>query len=239
MLRLFFVCLISLPFIIYYMLKVVYIEKHDKSYDEARRYKIARHMIAIMKNNGGIKTKAFGTENLPEHGGYVMFANHQGKYDTLGIISVHKKPCTILIDEKRSHLLFANEFITLLKGCRMDKTNIRSQIKAIYQIIQEVSNGRRYIVFPEGGYKENHNTLQDFLPGAFKCAIKSKSPIVPVALINSYKVFDLTSWSLLPVTTQVHFLKPLYYDDYKELSSQEISSIVKEKINETILQYAS
>ncbi|MCR4902188.1 MAG: 1-acyl-sn-glycerol-3-phosphate acyltransferase [Butyrivibrio sp.] len=238
MIRLIWVILVSFPFIMYYSLKVSYIEKHGEAYDEARRYKIARHMVFIMKHNGGIRTKAFGIENLPADGGYVMFANHQGKYDTLGIIGSHSKPCTILIDEKRSHLVFANGFIKLLKGCRMDKSNLRGQVKAIYQIIEEVRAGRRYIVFPEGGYQNNHNKLQDFLPGAFKCAIKAKSPIVPVAIINSYKVFDLKSLSLLPVTTQVHYLKPLYYDEYKEMSSAEISEKVKSMIDKKIVECA-
>lgn len=238
MLRLVWVILVSMPFIMYYALRVTYVEKHRDSYDEATRYKIARHMVAIMKHNGGIRTKAYGVENLPKDCGYVMYANHQGKYDTLGIIGAHAQPCTILIDEKRSHLIFANEFITLLKGCRIDKSDIRAQVKAIYQIIEEVKKGRRYIVFPEGGYKNNHNSLQEFLPGAFKCAIKAKSPIVPVALINSYKVFDLSSFSLIPVTTQVHFLEPIYYEEYKRLSSVQISNIVKDRIGETIKKYA-
>ena len=37
----------------------------------------------------------YGMENLPKEGGYVMFPNHQGKYDALGIVYTHKKPCTI------------------------------------------------------------------------------------------------------------------------------------------------
>lgn len=236
MLRLFFVCLVSLPFIIYYMWLVGYIEKHENNYTEAQRYKIAQKMVAIMKRNGFIHTKVFGKENLPKDGGYVMYANHQGKYDTLGIINVHDKPCTIVIDEKRSRLIFANQFISLLKGCRLDRTNIRSQVKGIYSIIKEVKAGRRFIIFPEGGYKDNKNKVKDFLPGSFKCAMKAKSPIVPVVLIDSYKVFGINS--IRPVTTQVHFLKPLYYEDYKDMNSTDISNEVRNRIVETINSYA-
>ncbi len=236
MLRLFFVCLVSLPFIIYYMWLVGYIEKHENNYTEAQRYKIAQKMVAIMKRNGFIHTKVFGKENLPKDGGYVMYANHQGKYDTLGIINVHDKPCTIVIDEKRSRLIFANQFISLLKGCRLDRTNIRSQVKGIYSIIKEVKAGRRFIIFPEGGYKDNKNKVKDFLPGSFKCAMKAKSPIVPVVLIDSYKVFGINS--IRPVTTQVHFLKPLYYDEYKDMNSTDISNEVRNRIVETINSYA-
>ena len=189
-------------------------------------------MIFIMKRNGFIKTNAYGTENLPETGGYVMYANHQGKYDTLGIIGAHKKPCTFVIDEKRSRLILANQFTTLLQASRLDKSSMESQFKTILEVISEVKKGRRYIVFPEGGYDHNHNHVCDFLPGAFKCAMNAKSPIVPVALIDSYKPFEINS--IKPVTTQVHFLEPIYYEDYRGLTSKEVADLVKQRIVETI-----
>ena len=191
-------------------------------------------MIRIMKRNGRIKTRAYGTENLPQDGGYIMYANHQGKYDSLGIISVHQKPCTVLMDEKRSHLILADQFITLLKGCRIDKSSMKGQVNAILHIINEVKDGRRYIIFPEGGYYKNQNNVNDFLPGSFKCAIKSQSPIVPVALVDSYKPFGVNS--LKPVTTQVHFLEPIYYEDYKDMTSQEIAELVRNQIVNTITE---
>ncbi len=232
MLRLCFICIISLPLIIFYLWKMGYIEKHSWKYSEGDRYKVARRMVTLMKRNGFIHTKVYGTDNLPTNGGYVMYANHQGKYDSLGIIGAHKKPCTVVIDEQRSHLMLADQFVTLLKGARLDKTNMNAQLKTILHVISEVKTGRKYIIFPEGGYYHNRNNVQEFLPGAFKCAMKAKSPIVPVALIDSYKPFELNS--LKPVTTQVHFLEPLYYEDYKELSSRQVSELVRSKIIETV-----
>lgn len=232
MLRLIYICFVSLPFILFYLWKVSYVERHSWKYTENERYKIARRMVHIMKRNGFIHTKVYGTENLPTDGGYVMYANHQGKYDSLGIISGHKQPCTIMMDEKRSHLLLADQFMTLLKGARLDKSSMKTQFHTILHVISEVKSGRRYIIFPEGGYYHNKNRVNEFLPGAFKCAIKAQSPIVPVALIDSYKPFELNS--LKPVTTQVHFLKPIYYEEYKELTSKEISELVRSRIIETI-----
>ena len=51
---------------------------------------------------------------------------------------------------------------------------------------------------------------------------------MPVALIDSYKPFELNS--LKPVTTQVHFLEPIYYEEYKELTTKEIAELTKSKI---------
>lgn len=228
MLRLCFVIVVSLPFILFYLGKAGYIERHDEKYTEQERYEVARKAVSIMQRNGFIHTNVYGAENLPSDGGYVMYANHQGKYDALGIISGHQTPCTVMIDDKRSHQLITTQFITLLKGSRLDKTDMKNQLKTILAIVNEVKEGRRYIIFPEGGYYHNRNEVHEFLPGAFKCAIKAKSPIIPVALIDSYKPFELNS--LKPVTTQVHFLEPIYYDEYKELTSKEIAELTKEKI---------
>ena len=223
-----FVIIVSLPIIIFYMLKVGYIEHHAKDYTEADRYHVAKKAISVMQRNGFIHTDVYGTEHLPQTGGYIMYPNHQGKYDALGIISVHDTPCTVVMDKKRASLPIADQFITLLQGSRLDKTDMKSQLKTMAGITSQVKSGRRYIIFPEGGYHHNRNDVKEFLPGSFKCAIKSQSPIVPVALIDSYKPFELNS--LKPVTTQVHFLEPIYYEEYKEMTTKEIAELTKSKI---------
>ena len=131
MLRFCFVILVSIPYIIHYIRKGAYIEKHSEQYTEEDRYTLARKVVAVLQRNGRIQTQAFGTENLPKDGGYVMYANHQGKYDALGIIASHDNPCTVVIDKKRSELPIADQFVTLIQGTRLDKSNTKSQVQAI------------------------------------------------------------------------------------------------------------
>lgn len=89
------------------------------------------------------------------------------------------------------------------------------------------------MLFPEGGYaKDQRNRLGTFKAGCFKIVLKSKVPIVPVAIIDSYKVFN--SWQLTPVTTQVHFLEPIYYEEYKDMRTPQIADMVKERIQKKI-----
>lgn len=235
MLRLCYVILVSLPFVLYYIAKVNYIERHDEDFSEERRYKMAQRCISIMMHNGRIETESFGQEYLPEEGGYVMYSNHQGKYDTLGIMASHPKPCTIVMDAYRSKLPIVDPFIDLVKGSRLDKTDMKSQMKTILKIAEEVKNGRRYIVFPEGGYDHNRNDLQEFLPGSFKCATKSRAPIVPVAIIDSYKPFGLNS--LRKVKTQVHFLPPIFFEEYSKLTTPQIAQLVKSRIAAVMEEY--
>ena len=99
----------------------------------------------------------------------------------------------------------------------------------INEVAKEVENGRRYILFPEGRYdSKTKNELLEFKSGCFKICLKSKVPIVPVVLIDSYKPYN--SWAVGELTTQVHYLKPILFDEYKDLKTHEISDLVKNRI---------
>ena len=230
MLRFYYVILISIPFIIFYLIAAEHYMKNRDRYDEGMCYALVQKVVKRFKRNARIRTIGYGEEHLPEEGGYVMYSNHQGKYDAIGILSVHEKPCTIVMDEVRSRLFIVNQFIELLQGVRLSRTDFRQQVACAKTIQNGVEQGRRYIYFPEGGYEKNGNDLQKFKPGAFNCVKKAKAPIVPVAIYDSHLPFDVNS--LRRVTTQVCFLEPIYYEEYKNMTTQEISEIVKTRIEE-------
>ena len=65
-------------------------------------------------------------------------------------------------------------------------------------------------------------------------ALKAKAPIVPIALIDSYKVYN--SYHLGPVTTYVHYLKPIPYEEYKNMRTNEIAEMVRQRILDKIAE---
>ena len=62
--------------------------------------------------------------------------------------------------------------------------------------------------------------------------MNAKCPIVPVAMLNAYQAFDTNSIS--PVTVEVHFLKPIFYEEYQGMKSRDIAELVRRQIVETI-----
>ena len=204
--------------------------KYSEKYNEENNYKYVRkHVVERMKRTGHIEIEGFGIENLPKEGGYMMYPNHQGKYDVYGMISVHEKPCSFVMDIEKSNSIFIKEITDILCGKRLDKKNNRQAITIINEVAKEVEEGRRIILFPEGEYDNNKkNSLINFKSGCFKISLKSKTPIVPVVLIDSYKVFNSSEFG--KIKTQVHFLKPIFYDEYKNLNTHQIADLVKEKI---------
>jgi 1-acyl-sn-glycerol-3-phosphate acyltransferase len=174
-------------------------------------------------------------EKLPKEGGYAMYPNHQGKYDTIGIVYSHDAPCTVVMDAQRSKMPLANEVIDVSRGFRLDKTNMRSQVEVMSRVQKDLADGRRIIIFPEGGYFHNRNNVQEFMPGAFKPAMRAKVPIVPVALIDSYKVYNSPHRG--PVTTYVYYMEPIPYEQFKDLKTKEIAAMVEERIKNKISEH--
>ncbi len=237
MIRFFYVIFVNLYRIPYMVSKMRHQANHPEKYSEVKRYNLARRAFTMVRRSGHVRTKAYGEENLPKEGGYVMFSNHQGKYDVLGIMLSHKEPCSFVMDKNKSNTIIVSEIVDLVQGKRLDKNDVRQALTIINEVAQEVREERKYIFFPEGGYEfNNKNVMGIFRPGSFKCAVKAKAPIVPVAIIDSYKVFN--SFTIGRVTTQVHFLKPFFYEDYKGLKTTEIAELVKERIGEVLAQYS-
>ena len=130
---------------------------------------------------------------------------------------------------------FLKQVFTCMKAYIMDREDIRQSMQVILDVTKEVKAGRNYLIFAEGTRSKNGNHPLEFKGGSFKAATKARCPIVPVALIDTYKAFD--TGSIEPLTVQVHFLKPMYYDEYKDMKTTEIAAEVKRRVEETIKEY--
>ena len=230
--------IINIHRIIFYLIKSNIWLRHAGKHSVEERYALANEMVTCMNKSSGYKTIAYGYDNLPKEGGYMVYPNHQGKYDVLGIFNTHKSPISFVMDEKRSHLILVSEFLRLVDGKTISLNDPRHTITVFNEMAEELKQGKKFILFPEGGYKENTgNVVTPFKAGRFKVAQMSKVPIVPVALIDSYKVY--TSDHVGPVTTYVYYLDPISYDEYKGMRSHEIAAMVEKIIKDKIAEHLS
>ena len=73
-----------------------------------------------------------------------------------------------------------------------------------------------------------------FHGGSFRCATKSKCPVVPVALVDSYKVLDEKGSK--PVSIQLHYLPPIPFEEYGSCKPAELADMVRDRIEAKILE---
>ena len=228
MLRFYYVAGSSPYFVVHMLLKYRKYMNHPEKYNREDKYRLAQHIMDHMRRRGRTKTEVFGLDNLPNDTGYIIYPNHQGKYDALGIMLYHDEPMGVRMEKKQSEKIVAKQVIDLVEGKRLDFDDPRQQLRVLNEIGHEVAAGRKYLIFPEGKWSDNKNKLQKFNSGCFRCSIASKTPIVPCVLVDSYKA--LNGNSLKKCTTQIHYLTPIPYEEYKDLKKTEISELVKSRI---------
>lgn len=226
-LRIFFL----LPFYLYKIFSLCNIEK----YDEPTRYAFLHRITKKVNRKGRVTIDCYGTELLPKENGYVLYPNHQGLFDALAILETHAKPFTTVSKIEVKDIFFLKQVFTIFQSKFIDRDDVRQSMKVMMEVTKEIKEGRNYLIFPEGTRSRKKNEILEFKGGSFKCAMSAKCPIVPVALIDCYKAFDTHSIAKLKV--QVHYLEPLYYEDYKDMKSVEIAEIVSERIKKTIQEY--
>lgn len=214
-------------------IKLCYMAAHPDKFTDEQHLEMLRLITERANKGGNVIIDAHGIENIPKEDGFIFYPNHQGMYDMLAIVNVVPRPVSVVVKKEAANVPFIKQVISCVRGYAIDRDNVRQGMEVILNVAKDVKNKKKnFVIFAEGTRSKNGNNLLEFKGGSFKAATKTKCPIVPVALIDSFKPFDTKS--IEPVTVQVHFLEPIYYDEYKEMKTTEIAETVKNRIQDTI-----
>ena len=216
----------------YGWVRLCYRAAHVDKYSEEDMYAFLRWIDLHANRGGRVHIDAYGRENIPDKDGFMFFPNHQGLYDVLAIIEASPRPFSVVAKKEIAKIPFLKQIFACMKAFMLDREDVRQAMQVIINVTKEVQKGRNYLIFAEGTRSKKGNHVGSFKGGSFKVATKARCPIVPVALIDSFKPFDTNT--IKPVTVQVHFLKPLTYEEYKDMKTTEIAALVEERIQRVI-----
>lgn len=212
--------------------------KNPENYTEKEMYSHIQYILREAIKGGNVNVNVFGKENIPEENGFLLVSNHQGMFDVLAIVANCDSPMggvyKIELDNKGKGIPLIKEIIRCTKSFPMDRNDVRQSLTVIQNVTEELKKGRNYLIFPEGTRSKNGNVMGEFHGGSFRCAIKSKVPIVPLVFIDSFKVLDEKGCK--PVTVQLHYLKPIPAEEYAGMKTTELAALVKSRIQEVIDQ---
>ena len=216
-------------------LKLCWYASHTNSIPVEKKMALLKTIVGYANRGGNVEIKAYGVENIPSEGSFMFFPNHQGLYDVLAMIETSPIFFSVVVKKELMKIGFLRTVFKIMGAYAIDREDVRQSMKVIQSVSEDVKNGKNFLIFPEGTRSRNGNEIGEFKGGSFKSATKAKCPIVPVALIDTYKAFD--TGSAEPLTVQVHFLKPMHYEEYKDMKSTEIAAEVRKRVEATIQEY--
>ena len=212
--------------------KLCHYAKNTDKYPEQEKWDHIHKIMDIAVKSGNINLIVTGEENLPEQNGFMLYGNHQGMFDVVALAGNCSRPLAAVLKKELAEIPLLKQILQCTNSFAMDREDVRQSLTVIKNVTEEVKKGRNYLIFPEGTRSKLGNTMLDFHGGSFRCATKSKCPIVPIALIDCFKVLDQKGSK--PVNVQIHYLKPIPYEEYEGMKPAEVAALVKERIQAKI-----
>ena len=208
--------------------------KHTGDYSELEKWKHIQYILKRAIIGGNIDLVVTGQENIPQENGFMLYANHQGMFDVLAIAATCDNPLGAVLKKELYNVPFLHQIALCTGSFAMDREDVRQSLTVIQNVTEEVKKGRNYLIFPEGTRSRNGNEMLEFHGGSFRCATKSKCPIVPIALVDSFKVLDEKGSK--PVRLQIHYLQPIPYEAYAGMKPAEVAQLVRSRIEAKVKQ---
>lgn len=162
-----------------------------------------------------------GKENVPMNGRFILCANHISNWDPVLISIVIPRQISWMAKKelfKTKTLSFILKHLGVFPVSRGD-----TDISAIKKSIRILKDEKVLGIFPEGTRVKEIN-LDNAKTGVALLSLRSNSPILPVYIESTYKLFSRVN---------IYIGKPLYFNEYsnKKPTSQEYNNISKEILN--------
>ncbi len=184
--------------------------------------------------------KVHGMESVPKDKPFIIAANHTSYYETVLL------PCIIIpkIDKKIHGLansrywenfmariiLNWGESIPVYVG--KDKNPMGNKI-AFNRALEYLKNGEIIMMFPEGT-RSPDGKLKNGHTGAARLALKAKAPVLPIGIIDAYKV--LPRGKIFPrfKKCEVKIGKLMNFDEYynKSINKRLLENITRRIMKE-------
>ena len=159
-------------------------------------------------------------ESLVPKGPVLFVANHQSYFD-IPVLMVHLPYFAAFVAKVELEKIPMLSWWMKKMGCLfMDRKDMRQSLNIILQGIDMLKEGKSLVIFPEGT-RSTMGNIDAFKPGSLKLAVKAGVPIVPVALVNTYKVYEEKN-RINKTEISVVFHEPI---DVTTLSREDVNNL--------------
>lgn len=120
----------------------------------------------------------------------------------------------------------------------VDRSNRIASYRALKRVEEKIRNGMSLILYPEGTMSKNPPQMSEFKAGAFKLAVDTKVPILPITFMNNFKLMrgSGTKYGSRPGIMRAYVHKPIETTKYEsaedlEKLSKQIYDILNSKLS--------
>jgi 1-acyl-sn-glycerol-3-phosphate acyltransferase len=215
-------------FVVTFLVIIVFLESTyfviAKRYPATSKLKhfFGKQIVAVPMHLSRIKTTVVGKEHLPQQAPFLIYSNHTSELDiSILMCYLREYPVAFLAKDAVRRYLSVGKWAESIGCVMLNRDNNRQGNEAISQVISNLKNGLVMVVFPEGTFERKVALeLLKFRSGAFKIALSSGVPVVPITIVKEPTFYDKKWPRSKRMDLVIH--PPLSYDRYKEESSRQL-----------------
>jgi fatty-acyl-CoA synthase len=157
----------------------------------------------------GCRVKVVGKEYLETPGAKVFASNHTSYFDVLPLMLGLGVPYRFVSKMEVGRMPFIGKFLDQMGHLKFDRTDADARLRQAQELEKFLHNGESVFIFPEGTFTKEDG-VRPFQLGAFKAAVATGAPIIPIALAGTRKILRDGSFLPRPGSVTITVLPPIY-----------------------------
>ena len=178
---------------------------------------LTRYWPELVLTLNGVTLNVIGEQNLTAQRPAVFLFNHRNNFDVFIVAALVKDNWTGVAKKELQNHPLVGPLGRLLDAAFIDRSDGASAVAALKPLEEAARKGLSIVVAPEGtrlDTTEVPGVVGPFKKGAFRIAMATGLPIVPIVIRNADSVAGRNSTTLSPGTVDVAVLPPVSVQDW-------------------------
>ena len=168
--------------------------------DQRRAGRFTSAAIKVFLGLVGCRVRVNGREHLQDAGPKIFVSNHTSYFDVLPLMAALGVPYRFVAKMEVHAMPFIGTFLRKMGHVAFDRTDPHARLRQAEEMEELLRRGESVFVFPEGTFVPEEG-IRPFQLGAFKAAVATGTPLVPISLAGSRRF--LRDGTYLPRHTSV------------------------------------
>jgi len=171
----------------------------------------------------GCDVRVVGKEYMETPGAKIYASNHTSYFDVLPLILGLGVPYRFVAKMEVGRMPFIGTFLKQMGHLKFDRTDPESRLRQAHEMEEFLRNGESVFVFPEGTFT-SEDGVRPFQLGAFKAAVATGAPIIPVSLAGTRRFLRDGTYLPRPTSITITLSPPIYPRTAANTSNSAASS---------------
>jgi len=176
--------------------------------------------LKVLFAAAGIRVRVFGKEYMRTPGAIIYASNHASYFDVLPLMMGLGVPYRFVAKTEVQRMPFIGTFLRKMGHLSFNRLDTESRRLAAQEMEDYVLAGDSVFVFPEGTFVPELG-IRPFQLGAFKAAVTTGAPIIPVSLAGTRKFLRDGTYIPRPTAVTITISPPIYPMEVAAVQGEE------------------